>query len=397
MPVDRSVIHTKLRISPDVLNNPESFIAKFSLPVRSVRHAPARGSGGAHCLVLDVLTYKGIKVTLQKIPSSRLMAAIIEFNPGVCLHGHNGSILRYNGFSDALSLLIDALLPLLEDCNGPTNLVPGLDPESPAYWSYLEISFQCLDLNGELLKSFRNLRHPLIRTPSRHWKSSITAGSKRSKLQICIYRKDLEMIKRHKLTQENISGFGNILRFEIRIKNNMLVRLLGNAQNTTIIDNKERLIRFCAEDLIAVHSSILNDLKGVYPHDTDSEIPPPSGQLQKQGRLIAEISTDERVSQSLDQILSCIQHNTGASSATINKLRKNALNHLSTKSSLSAGDAFSKLYYPSQPDFTIEDIEDKICHPHPYPENQLTINRNYRLLGKPFRPQTLSPTYFINS
>jgi len=83
MPVDKTAIKTSLRINPALLKDPVTFIRDRELPIRTVKLSRGkRAHYSANTLILDVLTYKGIKVKLSKTAGASFTSAVIHFNPG---------------------------------------------------------------------------------------------------------------------------------------------------------------------------------------------------------------------------------------------------------------------------------------------------------------------------
>ena len=173
--LDRTEIKTIIRLHPDFRANPKSYIEKNDLSIRTCRPWLGTKAGCKTWNVrLDVLTYRGISVELRQSSGSAFADAKIHFNPGVCLYGHNGRTLTLQCFIHALVVLAMHLRPLLANTDDWTDLIPGVKRGGLAYWSYLEVPFQCFDPTGRLLAAFRSLRHPKIKSPTRHWPSSTT-------------------------------------------------------------------------------------------------------------------------------------------------------------------------------------------------------------------------------
>lgn len=196
-----------------------------------------------------ITRYKGIQVTLVQVAGDPLATATIDFNPGVCLYGQNGRILTLTEFLSSLNILVTHLTPLLSDPDDWVDLVPGLRRGGVAYWSYLEVLFQCRDTDGTLLARLRHLRHPKITTASRRWRDSILVGPHRGELRLAIYRKAVEMAKRRVkdiplLSDQKLAEDMDILRLEARMKGAKLVHYFGNGRNVEVIDGTERLVWF---------------------------------------------------------------------------------------------------------------------------------------------------------
>lgn len=399
LPIDKTQILTRLLIHPDLFSNPETFIRKRSLPIRSMKPTRGRSANGpTNNLTLDVLTYKGIKVKLAKTDGAPLTSATIDFNPLVCLYGHNGRILSASEFLEALAILVTHLKPILRDPDDWVDLIPGLRKGGRAYWSYIELLLHCLDPDGTLLAGFRHARHPDIKTVTRHWPTSIQIGGRRGKLHFSIYAKAVEMVASGKLTESEFRKFKDILRLEARMREEKLVHYFGNERNVEEIDGENRLCRFYPQDLVGGLRKSLSEMKGVYysPGEQSRETSIGKEQLEPLGRLLAVAALDARTPQSLSELLYLLKVYTEPSTdtiRTIGKIRKAALAELSRRSSISLDDLFSDAAYRSQPEISIPDIEQKISrslketHAHPL------ITAAYRPPGQPFQPITQWPGY----
>lgn len=393
MPVDKTEIRTRLRIHPELFGNPDAFIRNHDLPIRTMKPSKGRSADGpTQTLTLHVLTYRGIKIKLTRTSGAFLTSVHIDFNPGVCLYGHNGGVISLSQFLEALAILVAALKPLLLDPNHWVDLVPGVQKGGRAYWSCLEVLFHCLDLDGSILSCFRHARHPSIRTSNRHWLTSIKMGGPRSKLAFSIYQKAIEMVARGKLPESALSTFADILRLEVRMQDKFLARYFGNERNVEKIDGNERLVRFYPQDLVGGHRRCFREMDGVYDslgarsEEIVSEKP-----TEGLGRMLAVVSLEPGTTQSLPELLTLIEFYTGGSLSAATK--KAARAELSRRSSLSFDDLFSDAAYRSQPGITIPGIEQKIrrelkdTHPHPL------ITAAYRPTDLPFRPLAQRPGY----
>ena len=397
MPVDRSTIKAKIILNPDLVSDPEAFVRDHQLEVRNIK--PTRGTlNGCPTwnLNIDALAYKGIKVELRLLDGARLANATIDFNPGVCLYGHNGRILSLNEFIDALRLLAQTLKPLLLHPDDWVDLIPGLRERGRAYWSYIEVPFHYWDTDGALLARLRHLRHPSITSPSRPWQDSIEAGPRKGALRLCIYRKAVEMgMRRRKgkplLSDEKLAEDRDILRLEVRMKGKKLIHYFGNEHNVEKIDGKKRLVSFYPQYLIRGHRTCLSELQGVFHLDTPRKTEKPF--LSALGRFIAEVACDDRVEQSCPELFAIIKHYTGAKSDTICSMRKAGLAELSRLSSISSENLFSDAAYMEQPGIASEAVERRVCHSFDDVIDHRLITNAYRPPGQPFHPHTEFPIY----
>ena len=133
MPLDKTTIRTRIRLHPDFVANPDAYRSEHDLPIRTMK--PTRGWRAGRPtwnLTLDVLTYKGIKAKMMILAGDPLASITIDFNPGVCLYGHNGRIITLTEFLHALAILVTHLTPLLSDPDDWVDLVPGVRREGRA-------------------------------------------------------------------------------------------------------------------------------------------------------------------------------------------------------------------------------------------------------------------------
>ncbi|MEI7912796.1 MAG: hypothetical protein WCK77_24480 [Verrucomicrobiota bacterium] len=353
---------------------------------------PTRGRR-SYNLTLDVLTYKGIKLKLTKLDGEPLADTTIHFNPGVCLYGHNGQIISLSEFLDALSLVVTHLTPLLRNPTNFVDLVPGLRQGGPAFWSYLEVPFQCMDPVGTLLSSLRNLRHPKIKTATRDWPTSIQAGRHEGALQFAIYQKAIEMVEHGKLPESRLADYSDILRLEARMRGKKLVLYFGNSRNVEVIDGKERLVRFYPGDLVDGHRLSFGELQGVYAPDEGAETLAASTPLVAMGRLLAQAALDPRTIQTLPELLSRVASYTGAGSGTISSIKKAGLMELARLSGVSRDSLYSDAAYKAQFSIGSTELEQKICHELSDMTARRLIAAAYSPPGQPYHPLTVWPSY----
>lgn len=417
MPVDKSTIKTLIATHPDLRADPAAFIRKHNLPVRTSK--PTRGKckyGPTWNLTLVFLNYKGITLKLRQIAHDPLVNVTIEFNPGVCLYGHNGRILLLTKFLDALALLVTNLRPLLRDQDDWLDLVPGLRRGGVAYWSFLEVPFHYRDLGGILLAHLRHVRHwakldrpndgtktkppryAIINTPSRHWPTSMEVGGKRSKLQLVFYRKDVEMSNRlidgePLLSGEELKKYKDILRLETRMKGNKLVLYFGNGDNVEVIDGKERLVWFFPQYLIRGHRVCLTELQGVFSSGEFTEVSGKSNPRAALAQMLAHLADDPRSPYTLPQLIATIKHYTGATDGTISAVRNFGMAELSRRSCFSSEDLFSDAAYASQVSIVSQKAEELVFHKHIDQDVLRVITKRYRPEGQPFHPHIELPSY----
>jgi hypothetical protein len=394
MPIDRTKIKTRLRIHPDLLDDPKSYLTKHGIEIRTSK--PSKGKskrGPTQNLTLDVLSYKGIKAKLRKVTGYPLTDVTIDFNPGVCLYGHNGAALSLTEFLHALAILVTHLKPLLGTPDDWIDLVPGLRPRGVAYWDYLELFLQRPDPDGTLLAGFRNTQRKNGQTPIRHWSESMVIGGKRSDLLFGIYRKAVEMVAKDKLLHEQMESYQHILRLEVRLKGDKLVHYLGNERNVEEIDGVPRLVRFYPQDPVSGHRTSFSDLHGVFGSSEPLETLKPNDQLTPLGRLLARAALDPRTSHTFQELLAHIRFYTGASTDTMGKIRNAGIALLENLSTISKDELFSDEAYRIQPSVWSEKREKKVRHEFEDTFVHPLIYKAYWPPNLPFQPITQLPEY----
>jgi hypothetical protein len=394
MPIDRTTYVTRLRIHPDLLDDPNAYIRKYDLPIRTSkagkgtsRRVPTRN------LTLDVLTYSGIKAKLSKVTDEPLTDVTIDFNPGVCLYGHNGTVLSLDEFLEALAILVTHLKPLLSDQSDWVDLIPGLRSKGVANWSSLEILLQCADSNGRLLAGFRNAQRNNGKITIRHWPESIVIGGKNSLLQFGIYLKAVEMVAHKKLPAEQLENYQHILRLEVRLKGDKLAHYLGNERNVEEIDGVMKLVRFYPQDVVSAHRKSFGELHGVY-HSDDPLAELQSGdQLSPLGRLLARVALAPGTSQTFQELLAHVRFYTGARPKTIGAIRQAGIAQLARLSTLSKDELYSDTAYRAQHSIASKELEQKVRHELQDTIVHRLITDAYRPPDQPLQPLTEWPGY----
>ena len=394
MPVDKTTIKTRLRIHPDLLDDPKAFIDKHDLPIRTMKPTRGRSANGpTRKLALDVLTYKGIKLKLTKFDDDPLASATIDFNPGVGLYGHNGRILSLSQFLDALGLLVTHLKPLLSDPDAWVDLIPGLRRGGVAYWDYIESHLQCADPDGKLFATFQQAVPEKAQIPVRHWPTSMRIGGDKSDRLLTIYRKAHEMVAHGKLDPDRLSDYEHVLRLEMRLKGDKLIDYLGNELNVEVIDRKKRLVRFYPVDLVLGHRACFSGLQGVYSADEPVAEANPNAQLIPLGRLLARVALHPRCSQTYLELVEHLRFYTGASADTMGPIKKAGAQELSRLSNISMDNLFSDAAYQAQHHVASEELEKKVLHEIEDTFVHRLITEAYQPPDQPFHLMTQWPGY----
>ena len=317
-------------------------------PIRKVE--PGRDPAGLKHSI-DFLRYGGAKLVIRQPDGDNLSDVKVHLNPGNILHDHNGSNMELYGVLDALTVYLTHARYLLEDPDDWPDLLPGLREDSPAYWKMLEIPFHCEDPDGQILAALRHLEHPRLRTLSRHWPDSIELGTKKSLIQFSIYPKEL------------LDKSANILRLEVRLRDDKLVEYLGNGDNVSVIDGKERLVRFFPDQLTMALTTSFGELRNVWQrdvslHDTEAR-EAKRKELEPLGVLIARTARDPRNSQAYPALIKAVKQYCGANpkSDTMRRIRKAGSREMERLSNLRFDEVFSEAALRSQPGIAVKSIE----------------------------------------
>lgn len=394
MPVDRTAIKTRLRIHPDLFDDPNAYIRKRGIQVRTSK--PSRGKsklGPTRNLTLDVLNYKGIQLKLSQVTGDPLTNATIDFNPCRCLYNHNGFVLRLREFLHALALLVTHLQPLLHDPADWIDLLPGLRCGGVASWDSVEVHFQYDDSAGGLFAAFRQAVPDKPNIPVRHWLTSIHIGGHNSDRLLRIYIKGPEMVEHGKLDPERLADYEHVLRLEARLKGKKLIAYLGNERNVEVIDGVERLVRFYPADLPDGLCQNFGVLQGVYPPDEPAVEAKPKETSAPLGKLLARVALDPRSPLTFLELVEHLRFYTGADSDTISPIKKAGVGELSRLSPVSKDELFSDAIFGSPLHVASEQQEVKVLHELEDAFAHPLIYKAYQPPDQPFQPMTKLPTY----
>lgn len=397
LPLDRTEITSEAQFNADLLSDPIQFIEAHKLEIRSSK--PSRSSRNGHpvsVITLNVLTYKGIRIQIESGARRTLSRVTIHFNPSVVLYGLNGHVITLNEFLDALAILVSCLKPLFANSNDWPCLIPGLRSGGLAYWSYLEVFSHWRDIDGSQLAGYRNLRHPDLKRPPRHWPDSICAGAHKSNLLFFIYRKAVEMNAAKKLSDSELNTYKSILRLEARMKNDKLVKYFGNGSNIDVIDGVERLIWFHPKDLINGHRMAFLELKGVYKSELEIKRKDKIKPLDARGLFLVNLAADERVPYTFSELLERVIDYTGAdrSGTTITAMRKAGEFELEKRSTITR-DLFSDAAYHRQYSVKNTEVEKLVRHEIRTVIADRLILDTYRPAGQPFDYSYDFPNYIV--
>lgn len=277
-PIDRCVIVTRVRLLDEIVNCRPEDVASLTPDIRDFveyiehkvsvksRKGSDRSDPGSRQRIptRKIMVGKGTPIVIRAIKDPNWHIQSIDFTPAIILYGHNGRILDETEFHWAASYLIEMVAPMLANPADWVYLIPGLVPQSRAYWKEIEIPYQLLD-NGPILRAFLNSKHHNIDLPpliKREGQTVEFADSDRH-LRIRGYRKDLQMRTKFKA---RIVDPPPVLRIEVILKGERLRHFMAHAKWQKI-DGVERLVCFDADQLKLAFSNVVGSFKGPILND----------------------------------------------------------------------------------------------------------------------------------
>jgi hypothetical protein len=197
----------------------------------------------------------------------------IHYNPGSLLYGHNGHVLTEDEFLLALSRLLDVVTPLLSDPNEWFHILPGVHPQSQAFWHSLEIPFHLIDEDGQVLSAFVKAKHTDIHSNAYNncEGESISFANSTGELLVRLYRKDIKMKKKRRGSK----SAPGVLRVEVKLTGDKLAGYLSSG-TWKMIKGCERLISFRSDNLKCSHTAVMSKFSGVY-----SRLPKPNSTIDR--------------------------------------------------------------------------------------------------------------------
>jgi len=260
------------------------------------------------------------------------------------LFGHNARLIEtesewHIALTIANQLLNKVIYPGQEDI-----LIPGLNPDSQSYFTYLELANQVKDKDGVLLASMKHARLLFNNSDNRRYDDLKTSGGSQTiylgnavEPLLRMYRKDLEIVEK---SNKDDQGKGTrrlalrkedeeCLRIEVLLRGRKLI-------NTMMVDSEAysdgvRLQTFALADLATPCSSVLANIKGVFKNSSYKK---PAKFVEETQKLI------DRIAQSvtpppLHDLLEDLRDERDYCNASIATIRANVeawLEHTSTTS-----------------------------------------------------------------
>ena len=372
-PVDQTTINTSIRLMdvvggclPDQLHKlpPDihPHIRSITAGAKSDRnwHAASKKQDQKYdpripSRVISVAGFGVVKLHATRDPVQGWTIHTIDFNPGSLTNGHNGHILTEDQLLRALSVLVAVVTPLLANTTDWIHIVPGLHPQSRAWWKSLEIPFHVIDEDGAVLCGFSNAKHPEINLKPFNARvgESITFANSNDTLKIRVYRKDLQMVKKH---HGDVADPAAVLRIEVRLSGDKLMQYLQHG-TWHVIDGINHLVSFRPNDLRDTHYAVVTRFDGVF-----TRVPSADGDTDnKWARVIGWIAfrtglpIHEPIDYYKDRFLAGNPKKSVANS--MSRLRKSARHELALLSPVSLTELFSESAWNQQPNICVPKLE----------------------------------------
>lgn len=341
--------------------------------------------------VIFIRSFQGIKLHAEKVPGRGWMIYMITFNPGSVCNGHNGWITQEEHFVHACSALIESVAPLLKDRDDHIHLIPGLHPESRAWWKSLEIPIHVMDPSGSILRAFTNAKHSEINNKPLYLcqNESIAFSNSTGDLVVRIYRKDLEL--RKKLGKKAITNDLSVLRIEVQLSDAKLAEHFKGGV-WKVIEGKLCLVSFRGADLRAAFLSVMSNFSGVYSK-------PPSVVGQKDAKIgrmmgwvasMTDLTVEDQIAYYEPRFLAQCARGTKGNAKW--KLRTSARKELALQSTVSLSDLFSEDAWHYPPAVVCPGLEAMVGGRHMDVTNHPLVQAAYGTRNRAIHPSYGAPS-----
>lgn len=358
MLLDRGVISTSFEITPEVYIDRVGFNQNYGTDILDIDPGSRQRNGEDQKTQKLVFgSYGGIVVFTEQNPNGRWFANGIHFNPRQVIYRHNGHRLSVDDFTAALTILREQVAKIQTKPSDSIHIVPGVHPKSNACWSTLEITADLADPDGQLgERVFKNPHYPKMKEGFRYRDGMVQIGSPDGPFKIKFYRKDKQLAKL--LRKYRIAGVPRVFRVEIVLSQGKLLEHLGSPNNTRIIHETSRLVRFTPVDLIECHRRIVTRLQGCF-----QVIDGGAGKgekMDKTGRFMAWVAT--RYNIPVAELLDLYKTQIGCSGETMGRQRRAANSMMTKISPLKFDKIFSDANFQRQPSIVIPELEATVAY-----------------------------------
>lgn len=307
--------------------------------------------------VIHVDGFGVVKLHADKFPGQGWNVHTIDFNPGMLYNGHNGHILTAEEFLLGLSILLEVVTPLLQSREDWMHIVPGLHPECRASWDAVEIPFHVIDEDGVILRAFPHAKHRDIHLPPLYSckDQSISFTNSEGDLMVRIYRKDIEMVKKHR--RKYVTNPQPVLRIEVRLKGDKLAHYLRGG-TWKVLAGTSRLVSFRPADLKPPFMEVMTRFDGCFARVPSTDGADSNDRL---GRMMGWVATQTGLSveDQFDyyQKRFLVGSAVGSARNAKSMLRKAARDEQSLLSPVQLEELFSEVAWLSQPVIDVPELE----------------------------------------
>ena len=373
MLLDRCIISTEFEVMPEVVTDRVAFNQNHGTDI--LDNDPRTRQINGHDQKTQKLafgSYGGIVVFTEQNPNGRWFANGIHFNPRNVLYRHNGHRLSVDDFTIALTILREQVARIQTKPGDIIHIVPGVHPNSKAFWSTLEITADLSDPDGQLEERvFKNPHYPNMKEGFRYRNGMVQIGSSDGPFKIKFYSKQKQMSKL--LRKYRIAGAPRIVRVEIAISQHKLLEHLGSATNIRVIGGKDRLVRFSPVDLIECHRNIVNRLQGCFK--VVDGVGVKGAKVSKTGRFMALVAKYYNIP--LGELFDLYETEIGCSNETKGRQRRAANLMMTNISPLNVNEVFSDAAYQQQPSIAIPGLEATVAYRRQHVMSDLDIEMTY--------------------
>lgn len=372
-PLDRCRIRTEVELNPQFMDSPEAVAPTLGIDWYDFGRGHQKQSADykGQSVTIHLAQYGALFLMCYKPKGGRWAITSIELNPVTLLYGHNARVLDRFDFITAMTVAKGLVTRILARPADAIHVIPGIHPDSRAYWSHIEIPLNLYDPDGCLWDVLRNTRTQLLRKRAYdHEEESTYLGAKDGPLSIKIYRKNLEM-------KDECKKFGApceipIVRVEVRLKGTKLLEYLGPEGNTALIGGMNRVVSFGGDALVRVHNKIVSTLEGLNVEPDRLA----KGLGDKAGQLIGLVS---RVYEpTIEELLRLYRTHIGCSDRKFRSMRKAAVAAHGAMTNMPASKIFDGDAYHYQPEIVIPMLEAGLLERREYTHGDDAIARAYR-------------------
>ena len=351
MLLDRTIITTRFKINPEVFTDRPAFNSKHGTDILD-SHPRSRQVGGedqrTHNLVFG--SYGGIVVSAEELGRDCWYATRIHLNPRNVLYRHNGKGVDVEDALIAFTILREEVSTILADPADIIHILPGLHPDSRAFWSLLEIPIDLYDPDGTLEKVFRNPHYPKMGEGFRVRNGTVQIGAGDGPFKIKFYRKDKQMQKL--LRKHRVKDAPRVFRVEVVLSQQKLLEHLSNERNVREINGIPRLVSFTPGDLIECHRRIVTNLRGCFQVESSEGS---SNQKDKLPRFMALVATHFDIP--LVELFDLYETKIGRGERTTTRHRDAARKALASISPVRLEEVFCERNYEDQPSIAIPELQ----------------------------------------